>query len=336
MVLKYLLLPILLVFITGLIISLFDRQKKENINSRRNNGNNSPGNAVYKPAIKKENSLNRTLQLLSEDLAGNNIEKNKTYQPQKNPETIVYDVFDRTKSRWVCGKCGNENYAIYDTCQKCGKLFAEKTETKKNDEEVSMTKTKEAKQEGIENFISFNMGIDEKEYQKLKETEAIINFGIAVEKIYNIIYKECPVKHKSVIKFEVAVFIYYKLSSIFDTSIYKFYENVSPILRDHIATIGGYKEYHIDKRLRYYHPSLFSDDDLYIKFSGLALRALMTQVDDWEYGNEWNSFLDFDENDKYVKVYNIMFQQIKNKIEKIIKRTIKMINDPYCEAEYYY
>jgi hypothetical protein len=180
------------------------------------------------------------------------------------------------------------------------------------------------------------MNKDTKIYQKLKETEAIINFAIATEKVYNVIYEEYPVKHKSVIKFEAAVFIYYKISSMCDTNIYKYYENVSPIIRDHIVTIGGYKENHIEKRLKYYHPSCFSNEDLYIKFSGLAFRAIHNYGNEWKYTSDWNSFLEFDENDKQIKVYNDTFKQIKNKIGKIINRAIRIIDDPYCEAEQYY
>jgi hypothetical protein len=184
---------------------------------------------------------------------------------------------------------------------------------------------------GIFDFISK----DEKRNQKLKEAEAIIHFGIATEKISNIIYKECPVEHKSVIKFETAVFVLFNISSMFDISIYKYYENVSPMARDHIATIGGYKEEHIDKRVNYYHPSRFSDEDLYVKFSGLVHRALMEYGNDWKYDSDWHDFLEFNENNKNIKIYNIMFEQIKNKIERVINRTIKIIEDPYFEAEDY-
>jgi DNA replication protein DnaC len=41
----------------------------------------------------------------------------------------IYDKFDRKNSKWICGKCGNENYIIYDKCQNCNKPFEENSET---------------------------------------------------------------------------------------------------------------------------------------------------------------------------------------------------------------
>ncbi|WP_010255843.1 hypothetical protein, partial [Treponema primitia] len=132
---------------------------------------------------------------------------------------------------------------------------------------------------------------EEKKHQKLQEYTAIINFAIATEKISNIIYKYCPVEHKSVIKFEVAIFVYYKISEIFDTNLYKYYDNVAPVIKDYIVTIGGYRDEFLEKRLNLYHNNKRSFDNLYKCFGGLINRALIDLGGDWEYNSDWNDFV---------------------------------------------
>jgi hypothetical protein len=53
----------------------------------------------------------------------------KVNQTQEIYSGAGYDVLDRKNSKWICGKCSNENYIIYDKCQKCGKPFEANKET---------------------------------------------------------------------------------------------------------------------------------------------------------------------------------------------------------------
>jgi adenine-specific DNA methylase len=51
------------------------------------------------------------------------VKKSKINQTEEIFIGIGYDVFDRKNSKWICGKCSNENHITYDKCQKCGKPY---------------------------------------------------------------------------------------------------------------------------------------------------------------------------------------------------------------------
>jgi hypothetical protein len=199
--------------------------------------------------------------------------------------------------------------------------------------------------------ILYDILVPDSQKEKKNTYQSLIAFGIAVDKITNLIYKECQIKIKSGIKFETAIFLYYRLvhfSRIMFS--YHYYDFLFSAARDHIATIGNYRDEHFDKRLAIYNANPHNkytyehNTYAYESFSRLISRAV-EYFGEWDYvycsDNTkwkkmlyWGHFLEIDYKNKPEKQLAFLPEK-REKIFEIIRNMIEFAQSPFRKAERY-